>query len=81
MASRRSTRTKRSKRSKRTKRRSTRKQRFTRKQRGGQVPTGYAGMPVSYTPREPGELGSPDMVPRVGSAEDAAADAEAAQQP
>ncbi len=75
MAARRSTRTKRSKRSKRTKRRST------RKQRGGQVPTGYAGMPVSYTPREPGELGSPDMVPRVGSAEDAAADAEAAQQP
>ena len=49
------------------------------KQRGGQVPTGYAGMPVSYTPREPGELGSPDMVPRVGTVEEAAADAEAAQ--
>jgi hypothetical protein len=69
------------KRASRKQRRKNRNKRTKRKQRGGQVPTGYAGMPVSYTPREPGELGSPDMVPRVGSVEDAAADAEAAQQP
>lgn len=69
------------KRASRKQRRKNRKNRTKRKQRGGQVPTGYTGMPVSYTPREPGELGSPDMVPRIGSAEDAAADAEAAQQP
>lgn len=51
------------------------------KQRGGQVPTGYPDTLVSYTRRVPGELGSPDMVPQVGTVEEAAADAEAAQQP
>ena len=56
-----------------------RARRARRQQRGGQVPTGYAGMPVSYTPREPGELGSVDAVPRVGTVEEATADAEAAQ--
>lgn len=70
----------RKKRSSRSSRKRT-KRRSTRKQRGGQVKTEYPGATVSYTPREPGELGSPDMVPRIGYAEDAAADAEDAQQP
>ena len=48
------------------------------KQCGGQVPKGYPGVPVSYLPREPGEL-SVDKVPHVGTVEEAAADAEAAQ--
>lgn len=50
-------------------------------QKGGSVPTGYPDMTVSYTPREPGELGSPDAVPRVGTMEQATADSTAAQQP
>lgn len=54
-----------------------------RKQRGGDIsglPSGYPGMPVSYTPKAAdGDLGDPDLVPRVGSTEDFKADVEEAQ--
>lgn len=74
-----------------TKRRVTRKKsragrRFSRKrrsQRGGNfagLPSGYPGMPVSYTPKAAdGDLGDPDLVPRVGSVEEFKADVEEAQ--
>lgn len=63
---------------KRAARRKTRRQRRQR-QRGGDVsglPSGYPGMPVSYTPKAAdGDIGDPDMVPRVGTLEEFKADA------
>ena len=53
-----------------------------RKQRGGaDIPSGYEDrMVLSYTPKaEPGELGNPDAVPRIGSVADFKADAEDAE--
>ncbi len=40
------------------------------------LPSGYPGMPVSYTPKAAdGDIGDPDMVPRVGTLEEFKADA------
>jgi hypothetical protein len=68
------------KRTKRTKSRKSRRGRRHR-QRGGQaeplVPSGYADTVVSYTPRSD-EIGDPDMVPRISSADIFKADSEAA---
>ena len=69
------------KRTKRTKSRKSRRGRRHR-QRGGQaqaeplVPSGYADIVVSYTPRSD-EIGDPDMVPRISSADIFKADSEA----
>jgi len=69
----------RTKRTKRTKSRKSRRRH--RKQQGGQseplIPSGYADTVVSYTPRSD-EIGDPDMVPRISSADIFKADSEAA---
>jgi len=68
--------------SKQSKRRSgSNRRRTPRKQRGGaDIPSGYEDrMVLSYTPKaEPGEIGNPDAVPRIGSVDDFKADAAAA---
>lgn len=55
------------------------RQRQRRRQHGGDVsglPSGYPDMPVSYTPKAAdGDIGDPDMVPRVGTLEEFKTDA------
>lgn len=53
--------------------------RARRAQRGGELPSGYPGTVVSYTPHS-SEIGDVDVVPRIGSKEEFEEDTRAAME-